>query len=264
MTNGYIRLNKDKIVYTQFHDSNTYPEQNGEYLGRKIMIRYVNDRLNHLFERNKPNEEYLKPIFKVLRWDADEENGKVILVNQFQDVIVTTVAEIMTHKWYRKTVYDDICFLISDEERASMTEEEFNRLIYSKEKVYRKSVDSEWVKFNIIDTIYIEYEKSKEGPISDDIISVESPTNNIEQNAENEDGFVNTIFRASDFGYIVKDDLDGIVVAYDYINELQIHSYRFVTDTEANFYANRETNSLDNLKKKYYEEGIGGRINIWQ
>ena len=274
-----VRLNKNTMIYTPY-GPDKYPDQNYEYIGRKIMVRYMCDRLDHLFERNKPNEEYLKPIFKVLRWDMDEELGKVVLVNEYQDVLVTSVAEIMTHRWYRKTAYDDICFLISDEERATMTEEEFNIRIYSKEKVYRKSVDSEWVKFNILDTIQIELEKDKFKKEEEPSMEVDNTIGGDDEDeggdtpdsrkrrgepiVENEDSAVNYPFRAYLNGYLIKDDMDGIAVAYDYPDETLGHVYRVLTDTEANFYANHNENSFHKLRDKYYIEGLGGRINLWQ
>jgi len=270
MKTQHVRLNKNKIRYTP-DASNNYPEQNYEYLGRTIMIRYMNDSLDHLFEKIRPEEEYIKPIFKVLRWDMNEETGKVALVNTFQDVIIADVADLLTHKWYRQTVYDDICFLLSDEERATMTEEEFIERIYSKEKVYRKSADSEWVKFNKEDHIIIEYEKDKFNPDIEPTPEPESeePTRGAKNKGdsflENIKDYSNIPFRPTELvGYLVKDDLDGIAVAYDYDDEiLGTYTYRVVLDTEANFYADRVNNTLENLKEKYYMEGIGGRINLW-
>lgn len=270
MKSNVVRINKNTISYTPFGPDG-YPEQNREYLGRTIMIRYMNDNLGHLFERNATGEDYFKPIFKVLRWDADEEVGKVVLVNEFQEVIVADVSDILSHKWYKKSPYDDICFLIPDEEKATMTEEEFNKTIYSKEKVYRKSPDSEWLQYNKLDPILIEFEKDKlnnrSTDVEEDASDTTEPTRNngnTESIVENEDSFVNYPFRSSITGFLVKDDIDGMAVAYDYLDEeTSRHSFRIVTDKEANFYANHDENSFKILRDKY-EQGIGGRIRLWE
>ena len=109
--------------------SGAYPMQLEKYIGRTIMVRYrdQNETGNIVCERNDPYA-IPKPVFKVLRWDYDSK-GKVILANKRNQVIVTTVDEINTHKWYKKTRYDDIVFMLPDDIRESITEEEYNERI---------------------------------------------------------------------------------------------------------------------------------------
>lgn len=151
-------------TYKQFLTADIYPYQNSTYLGRTIAIRFKdeNDASGMIHERNYIYDNK-KPVFKVLRWDAADE-GKVILVNKFNQVVVADVAEIKTHRWYKKYSYDDITFMLPDDIREQMTEEEYNETIYSKEKIYSYGQQSNIVKsYNLI---LIEFENDRYGSIS--------------------------------------------------------------------------------------------------
>lgn len=144
--------------------ADNYPQQNTSYLGRNITVRFKdeNDALDIVHERNY-RWDTMRPIFKILRWDYDND-GKVILVNRFNQVIVTNVSEIRSHRWYKRYSYDDLVFMLPDEIREHMTEKEYNETIYSKEKIYRYGQQSNFVKaYNLI---LIEFENDRYGHIS--------------------------------------------------------------------------------------------------
>ena len=113
-------------TYKQFMTADLYPAQNTSYLGRTITVRFKdeNDASGIIHERNDIYDN-MKPVFKILRWDLDNE-GKAIMVNKRNQVIVANIAEIKEHRWYKRYDYDDLVFMLPDDIRAQMTEEEYN------------------------------------------------------------------------------------------------------------------------------------------
>ena len=151
-------------TYKQFMTADLYPAQNTSYLGRTITVRFKdeNDASGIIHERNDIYDN-MKPVFKILRWDLDNE-GKAIMVNKRNQVIVANIAEIKEHRWYKRYDYDDLVFMLPDDIRAQMTEEEYNETIYSKEKIYSYGQQSNIVKsYNLI---LIEFENDRYGYIS--------------------------------------------------------------------------------------------------
>lgn len=255
--------------------SGAYPMQLEKYIGRTIMVRYrdQNETGNIVCERNDPYA-IPKPVFKVLRWDYDSK-GKVILTNKRNQVIITTVDEINTHKWYKKTRYDDIVFMLPDDIRESITEEEYNELYYSKEKIYAIGKDSKHVHTG--ELVLIEFENDRYGLISREHFN--PPTLDYKKIAENviasypeRENWPLEILRSFDSyfnehrhseldipmrytksGVLIKDDKYNTVVrTYD----PETGEAQYLVDDEANFYL------CWKFDDEVYEK-LGGEINLW-
>lgn len=226
-----------------------YPQQNLEYIGRTISIRFIDesDGTGIIRERNSIYE-HQKPVFFVLRWDI-ELDGTVIMIDRKHRVVVASVADMISHLWYKKMRWDDIVFMYD----GSMTEEEFNQQIYSVEKIYQYGQqDTSRLLYNIVS----EYENDRFNGVSivdrnRDRLDYEEIIRNVKISHPERESWPDVILRSYNSyhnehalskldvpmryintGFVIRcDKFHTVVVEYD-----KNGNQRFITDKEAYFY----------------------------
>lgn len=267
---NYFRINRpDGGRNDRGLTSTTYPDQNSYYIGKNITIRFKDesDGTGIIRERNNIYENQ-EPVFCILRWDADNENGRVVMIDYKNKIVVATVKDMISHLWYEKLFFDDIVFLYSGE----LTKEEFNEQIYAKEKIYTYGQQD---KTKLLYPVISEYESERVGTIEDRGLAratldyeyviernkIQHPDRDLWPDVilrsynsywnEHRHSEIDKPMRYVNAGYILRCDKYHIVVMeYD-----QDNNVRFILEDEANFYV---------LPEKDYYKLEWEDIHLWQ